>query len=29
MMKRGLIGDPNVYLSSKLQKVTLENGFEA
>ena len=29
MMKRGLIGDPNVYLGSKLQKVTLDNGVEA
>ena len=29
MMKRGLIGDPDVYLGSTLQKVTLENGVEA
>ena len=29
MMKKGLIGDSNVYLGSKLWKVTLENGVEA
>ena len=29
MMKKGSIGDPNVYLGSKLQKVALENGGEA
>ena len=29
MMKKGLIGDLNVYLGSRLHKVTLENGVEA
>ena len=27
-MKSGSIGDPNIYLGSKLRKVVLENGVE-